>query len=160
MERIWILISLKLSKEATDAELNELQLLLLQNSNTAYKLEIMEELWNLQPNENRLYKEHQYKMLLHKMEGKGIDVSNFNVEDESSISIEDNNTLRKDRYRFSFRTKKMMFAALAVIVVCLFAGSFFFFTSNERLLAEVKLPNIITMLWYKQNLPCLETKIG
>ena len=160
MERIWILISLKLSKEATDTELNELQLLLFQNSNTAYKLEIMEEIWNLQPNENKLYKEHQYKMLLHKMEGKGIDVSNFNVEDDSSISIEDNNILRKDRGRFSFRTRKMLFAALAVIVVFLFVGSFFFFTSNERLLLEVKSPNIITMIWYKQNLPSLGTRIG
>ena len=85
--------------------------------------------------------------------------SNFNVEDDSSISIEDNNILRKDRGRFSFRTRKMLFAALAVIVVFLFVGSFFFFTSNERLLLEVKSPNIITMIWYKQNLPSLGTRI-
>ncbi len=143
MERIWTLISLKLSSEATEAELNELQLLLLQDSATTYKLEIIEEIWNFQPNENKQYSEHQYKMLLHKMEEKGINMSGFNTDDESSFVLEDN-TLIKDRSWYGISYKKVMFSALSVLGACLIAGSFFFYFNTKQSLGEVKSYNIIT----------------
>ena len=44
IDRIWELFSRKLSNEATEVELQELQVLLREQPNEAYSLEIMEDL--------------------------------------------------------------------------------------------------------------------
>ena len=70
IEKIWELISLKLTNEANEVELLELQALLQQQPEQAFALEIMQYLWNEPANENKQYAEYQYKELTQKMQKK------------------------------------------------------------------------------------------
>ena len=73
IERIWELISRKLTNEATEAELLELQSMLQKHPTEAYSLEILQGLWNAPAKENKQYAEHQYNALIQKMQKNGIE---------------------------------------------------------------------------------------
>ena len=81
IERIWELISRKISNEASDAELQELQLLLQKNPQEAYSLEIMQGLCYTSDQHKTQYAEIRYKELIRKMQQMGIDTSSFHFED-------------------------------------------------------------------------------
>ena len=72
IDRIWELMSRKISNEISFAELEELEVLLKQQTQQAYSLEIMEDLWKSQPAHNSQYAEYKYKELSFRMQKEGL----------------------------------------------------------------------------------------
>jgi len=105
IERIWELISRKLSNEATEVELQELQALLHQQPNEAYSLEIMEDLWKAPAQENKQYSEYRFKQLIQRMQVLGIDTSGFEMEENHLITAEQE--INSSRKKGFFTIKKI-----------------------------------------------------
>ena len=97
IDRIWELFSRKLSNEATEVELQELQVLLREQPNEAYSLEIMEDLWKAPIQENKQYSEYKFKQLIQRMQGMGIETSGFNLEEKHLITVNQDNTYKIKR---------------------------------------------------------------
>jgi len=105
IERIWELISRKLSNEATEVELQELQALLHQQPNEAYSLEIMEDLWKAPAQENKQYSEYRFKQLIQRMQVLGIETSGFEMEENHLITAEQE--INSSRKKGFFTIKKI-----------------------------------------------------
>lgn len=115
-KRIWELISRKLSNEATEVELQELQSLLQQQPEEAYSLEIMEDLWKASTKENKQYAEYQYKQLIQRMGNMGIDINGFEVKDEHLITLQEDNTDNPKESWFNTK-RKLMMAAFVILAI-------------------------------------------
>ena len=128
IDRIWELFSRKLSNEATEVELQELQVLLREQPNEAYSLEIMEDLWKAPIQENKQYSEYKFKQLIQRMQGMGIETSGFNQEEKHLITVNQDNTYKVKR---GFLIIKQI-----AISICLFgiliAGYFLFENNNSK----------------------------
>lgn len=143
MERIWILISLKLSNKASEAELQELQSLLHKNYEAACSLEVMEALWNTPVKENNQYIEQQYKELIQKMEKKGIDTTYFHVEDEHLMTEEENISNEEVFNRYRFFTKKSI-TILSALIIILGSISLFYYKNNNQPISFAVKSSVIT----------------
>ncbi|MDH7463541.1 FecR family protein [Chitinophagaceae bacterium 26-R-25] len=75
-ERFWELIAKKLSREATQDELHELELLMRNNPEWQYAMQNMQDIWNLQPKE-AYNSDFAFEHHLQKMNAAGIEMDNF-----------------------------------------------------------------------------------
>jgi ferric-dicitrate binding protein FerR (iron transport regulator) len=141
IERIWELISRKLSNEATEVELQELQALLHQQPNEAYSLEIMEDLWKAPARENKQYSEYRFKQLIQRMQVLGIDTSGFEMEENHLITAEqDFNSSRKKGF---FTIKKI--AISLCLIGTLITGVFLYENEvNKNSPVSVEKSSVIT----------------
>lgn len=73
-DRIWILLSRKLSGEATGSELAELELLTAASNTSALAAEVMEEFWNATLENNEEYLEATYHLHLQRLKERGYDL--------------------------------------------------------------------------------------
>ncbi len=80
-EQIWLLIARKLSGEATNEELQELEELLRRYPDAGYSKEIFHDLWSTQPYHDSQYAESRYRELVQQMKNMGVDEGRFNSED-------------------------------------------------------------------------------
>lgn len=71
-DRIWQLIALHLSAEATDEELKELENLLKTHISTRYSKEVIEYLWHVPNSISRQEAEQPYTSVLKEMGRRGI----------------------------------------------------------------------------------------
>lgn len=71
-ENFWVLISKKLSGEASPAELKELENLILEHPEWQYAIQNLEDLWKHQPVKNDTAGEDAYLLHLHRMKDKNI----------------------------------------------------------------------------------------
>ena len=76
-DHIWFLMARKFSGEASVAEMTELELLLMQNPNENYSMEILADLWQNNAETDSLYSENKYRELLLRMQHMGINTANF-----------------------------------------------------------------------------------
>ena len=114
-EHIWVLIARKLSGEATQAELEELALLLRENPSINYSKEILHDLGNSKSVPDRQYAENKYKELIRQMQSIGITESRF---------LEEDHFINRDATKRKFLGKRMWFA-MAGLLVILIAGFVF-----------------------------------
>jgi len=80
---IWNLIARKLTGDATEDELAELELFLLKNPGENYSMEILTDLWNSKSDLNNQYSENKYKELLLRMQQTGVDIAHFDQKSET-----------------------------------------------------------------------------
>lgn len=83
-ERIWNLIARKLSGDASLEELQELELLLTENPNENYSMEILTDLWQSKTAKDHSIAENKYRELVLRMQQAGVDDGLF--ETDASIS--------------------------------------------------------------------------
>ncbi len=122
-EKIWELIARKLSGEASELELLELQRCLQQHAEEAYSLEIMEDLWRHPIPINRQYTEHQFKALTQKMQNLGINVDGFKVEDEHLTEVDESN--EKYTQKSWIKTNTTLIAAVSFFTIILISALFY-----------------------------------
>lgn len=121
IEKIWELIAHKLSGDATEEELIQLQFLLQQYPEEVFSLEILENVWgnNREPN-NYHYSEYQYKALLQRMQKLGIDTDGFTKQEEDHlISAKPNITPFNKNKNIGFIAKRILLAACFVVAIVL-----------------------------------------
>lgn len=119
IEKIWELIAHKLSGDATEEELIQLQFLLQQYPEEVFSLEILENVWgnNREP-DNYHYSEYQYKALLQRMQKSGIDTSGFTKEEEDHlISTQSSITPSNKNRNIRFIAKRILLAACFVVAI-------------------------------------------
>jgi transmembrane sensor len=119
IERIWILMARKLSAEASEIELAELEQLLRQQPEENYSLEIMQDLWKSQAKIDRPYSENEYKALIYRLRQMGIDDGRFDEQDHY---------INNEGQESQVQTKKKKYFLLygALLIVALSAGLFFY----------------------------------
>ncbi len=122
-EKIWELIARKLSGEASELELLELQKCLQQHAEEAYSLEIMEDLWRHPIPINRQYAEHQFKALTQKMQNLGVNVDGFKVEDEHLIEVDESN--EKYTQKSWIKSNTTLIAAVSFFTIVLISALFY-----------------------------------
>lgn len=122
-EHIWILMARKLSGEASQAELEELAVLLRENPGISYSKEILQDIWDSKFVPDRQYAENKYKELVRQMQAMGINEIGFSDEDHfiNSEAGEQNPPRKKNRY--------ILTAAATTIIV--FAALFFYNRTNN-----------------------------
>ncbi len=99
-DHIWLLIARKLSGEAGEQELQELETLLREHPDAGYFKEMLHDYWQNQPAGDPQYAENRYKELVQQMRSLGIDEGKFREDDhfinpESEVLIK--NGQRKNR---------------------------------------------------------------
>ena len=128
IDRIWELFSRKLSNEATEVELQELQVLLREQPNEAYSLEIMEDLWKAPIQENKQYSEYKFKQLIQRMQGMGIETSGFNLEEKHLITVNQDNTYKIKRGILIIKQLAISICLIGILI----AGYFLFENNNSK----------------------------
>lgn len=119
--KIWELITHKLSGEATGEELSELQHLLQQHPQEAFSLEVLENIWNEDTTPNHYqYSEHQYRLLLRRMQKSGIDTSKFFTEEEHLISAEPHITPAFKKLKFTAKKVLLTVCLLSIIFLSVY----------------------------------------
>jgi transmembrane sensor len=121
-EQIWILMARKLSGEATEVELTELNDLLRQHPHINYSKEILQDLWQSRPTHDRQYAENKYKELVQQLKNMGLDQGQF-VQDDHYIINEAPKNAGNKKYLFS------IFYCLAAFA--LIAGGLFYYSANQ-----------------------------
>lgn len=124
-DRIWELMSRKLSNEIELAELEELKTLLKLQPVEAYSLEILEDFWQSHPLENRQYAEYKYRELYLRMQKDGL-VSEYAEEDDEHLisSIENN------KKGFLLKNVRKTIVAGSIAVLSIAAVFFIFLNIN------------------------------
>ncbi|MEO6550877.1 MAG: FecR family protein [Ferruginibacter sp.] len=82
-DRIWTLVSRKLSGEATASELTELMELIQTQANTDLYLQAIEEYWKIPPECDHEFLEATYHLHLNRLKQKGFDLETDKEKDES-----------------------------------------------------------------------------
>lgn len=119
-EHIWLLIARKLSGEATVEELHELEELLRQNPGAGYSKEVLNDLWQSQPQQDRLYAENRYKELVQQIKNRGLDEGKFA---EGSHFINDGG---EELPAKSSKKKWLVAFSSAAVIIAATAGIYFF----------------------------------
>lgn len=132
-DRIWELMSGKLSGEASTEELAELSQLLKAHPEHAYSLEIMEDLWLSEPPVNRQYSEYKYKELLNRMQKMDLITC---LDDETDPLITLTQTDNKNVTRIISRI--LMIAASVILI--LMSVVFYYSLNNKNDKAVAFLP--------------------
>lgn len=129
-EQIWALMARKLSGEATELELTELEQRLAENPRENYSLEIMQDIWKNKGIPDLQYSENKYKELVLRMQRLGID-DKFQSEAHSLLNNE-----------VAPRSKKKLasyfFGILGAIII-IFSGLFFYYRYDNQIKA-VEMP--------------------
>ena len=112
-DRIWTLVSRKLSGEATASELAELARLIETHANTALYLQALEELWNAPLEKDEEFLEATYHLHLNRLKQKGFDLHS-DKEDTHPLYFD----VRTDAAR-QVKKEKLFFSSgiLATIVL-------------------------------------------
>lgn len=139
IERIWILMAKKLSEEASEAELAELEQLLRQQPEENYSMEIMQDLWKSKGKIDRQHGENEYKALIYKLRQMGIDDGKFDEQDHY-INSEANLPETPPK-----KAKHLLLYG-AVLIVLISVGIFFYNRQpqKEQSVAGVPAKNEIT----------------
>jgi transmembrane sensor len=122
-EHIWILMARKLSGEASQEELQELDQLLRQDPHVNYSKEILHDIWRMQPDYDSQYAENKYKNLVQQIKNRGIDEGKF-IQDDHFINGEEK--LNSDK-----KSRKTFFAIGSVTLLLIAAGIFFFYSDKK-----------------------------
>jgi len=130
-ENFWVLISKKLSGEASPAELKELENLVRDHPEWQYAIQNLEDLWKHQPPKSDQETEDAYLLHLHRMKEKNIAFGDFPAD---TVPISKN------------RVRKWYWVAAAVFVVTagLFAFGILFNKENTKALSVTKEENEVT----------------
>lgn len=135
-DRIWILLTRKLSGEATQTELEELNVLLASLPEGDNSIEMITGIWNSSPSHDEEFMEATYLAHMERMKDKGIALHS----DDQKDLPEEESTPKK-----WYSVKNIAFAAVALLVLA--AGSWFIpgvkkGTAKENLLSvnEIKTP--------------------
>lgn len=137
-DRIWELVSRKLSGEATNDELLELDKLLRGNPHINYSKEILHDLWENNPEHDSHYAENKYRELVSQIQNMGIDEGKFNQDDHYIDA--DAEPEKKGK-------RKKWFFALASITILVITGVILFQArpdSDKKDLAEAQSNNEIS----------------
>ncbi len=114
-ERFWTLLSKKLSGEASDEELEELERLIHQHPEWQYAIPNLEDLWNLQsPAARAEDEEDAYMLHLHRMQEKGIPFGEEPVLYPAEANF----------FHHKKRNNRKWWLAAAAIVIAIMAGFF------------------------------------
>ncbi len=131
LDRIWELMSRKLTNEILFAELEELEALLKLHPLEAYSLEIMEDFWQSHPAENRQYSEYKYKQFFLRMQNEGLISKNTEDDHEQLISSVDN------KKGFILRNIRKSIIAGSIAVLSIAAVFIFLLNTNSINTAEI-----------------------
>ncbi len=118
-DRIWELMSRKLSNEMTISESDELELLLKKEPVQAYSLEIMEDLWKSQHIQDRQYAEYKYQELSLRMQKEGLLIEDSTDGDEHLISGADKNLPLFSLKRINKKVLQISAAVVSIAAVVL-----------------------------------------
>lgn len=129
-ETFWVLLSKKLSAEASDAELKELESLINANPQWQYAIQNLGDLWNHQPAVDTMQEQDAYMLHLHRMTELNVSFGEYS----SVISMPSNN--RKKWY--------WMAAAAVVACVAFFTLSGFFNKQSGQVKASTPLNEVAT----------------
>jgi transmembrane sensor len=153
-DRIWELISRKLSGEASADELVELGRLLKEHPEQAYSLEIMEDLWRSDVPVNRQYAEYKYKELLLRMQQMDLITEDGNEEKEHLVSLLNADDPKKQKVYGIHKIAKLFLIAASVILVITSVVLLYFENSKMKtLIATIpKKKEIVTKNATKTNL--------
>lgn len=132
-EYIWMLMARKLSGEATEAELEELAILMRENPGISYSKEIMQDIWNSKCIPDRQYAENKYKELVRQMQGMGINEIGF-FEEDHFINNE------TEKRSFSGRRLKYMLAAFSVVIITGAIALFAYKNESNSITAALEQP--------------------
>jgi transmembrane sensor len=131
-EKFWVLLSKKLSGEASAAELQELENLITEHPEWQYAIQNLGDLWNHKPTQDFTLEEDAYMLHLHRMSEMNIPIGDI---------IERTPIAEKRRVLM-----KWYWAAAAVLVIVI-AGMFFFWkngTGKESPVAAKEVNEITT----------------
>jgi transmembrane sensor len=112
IERIWSLMARKLSEEASEIELTELEQLLRQQPGENYSLEIMQDLWKSQAKIDRQHSENEYKALIYRLRQMGIDDGKFDEQDHYI-----NNEEQEPQLQTKKRKHFLLYGALLIVLI-------------------------------------------
>jgi ferric-dicitrate binding protein FerR (iron transport regulator) len=99
-DRIWTLVSRKLSGEAIASELTELNDLVKIHANADLYLQAIEEYWNIPPETDQEFLEATYHLHLNRLKGKGFDLDADKEKDESGAVYFDYESDQPKKLRF------------------------------------------------------------
>ena len=147
-DRIWTLVSRKLSGEATASELGELARLIETQANTALYLQALEELWNVPVEKDEEFLEATYHLHLNRLKEKGFDLLTdkedihplyFDVQTHAARQA------KKDKLFFSLG---MLFTIVLLIVML------YNFESPVKVLPSAAMPLMAGMMISRNTLAC------
>ena len=122
-DRIWTLVSRKLSGEATASELAELSDLIKTQANTDLYLQAIEEFWKIPPEKDEDFLEATYHLHLNRLKEKGFDLEKDKEQDEPQALYFD------DEDRPGKLNRKKLVIALSVLSAIILA--FIFYNSRN-----------------------------
>jgi len=122
-DRIWTLVSRKLSGEATASELAELSDLIKTQANTDLYLQAIEEFWKIPPEKDEDFLEATYHLHLNRLKEKGFDLEKDKEQDEPQALYFD------DEDRPGKLNRKKSVIALSVLSAIILA--FIFYNSRN-----------------------------
>lgn len=132
-EKFWVLLSKKLSGEASHDELKELENLVLEHPEWQYAIQNLEDLWKHQPPKDDLQAEDAYMLHLHRMTEKNI---SFDDRPATTPVVSLSTRIRRKWY--------WAVAAILLVAAGLFAFGTLFNKGNTATLAADKEVNEIT----------------
>lgn len=112
---IWNLIARKVSGEAGQEDLDELEQLLRQYPEGHYAMEILHDLWKNETDPNRQYAEHSFKELVQKMKNMGIDEGRFSSEDHIITQNSPGSAVRSNKRLLALVSVTVIAATIAVL---------------------------------------------
>lgn len=133
-DRIWTLVSRKLSGEATTSELAELNDLIKTQANADLYLQAIDEFWKIPPAKDEEFLEATYHLHLNRLKEKGFDLETDKDRDEAHplyFDCGNESTWKKNR-------KKFFIAAAVVSVFLLLFFSLYNFEKPARIPAVEK----------------------
>jgi len=116
-DRIWTLLSRKLSGEATGAELHELDEILNNQPDAAIPVHLISEHWNIAPEADEEFLEATYHLHTQRLMQEGYDLE-LNRQETGSLNLE-------TTPRFTKKNKLFALGAMAVLVAAVFFFTFF-----------------------------------
>lgn len=133
-EYIWILMARKLSGEATEVELQQLDEILMQTPHASYSKEILHDFWQGSYNPDRQYAENRYKELVQQIKNMGLDEGKFTQGDHY---INDGTGFKKSN------KKNRLIALCSFAIMAIISGTLFYTNSNnaQKELAEIHTTN-------------------
>lgn len=122
-EHIWLLMARKLSGEATQEELQELEGMLRENPAAGYSKEVLNDLWQNDTHPDRQYSESRYKELVQQIKNMGIDDGKFSNDDHFINGSTEELPVKSSKRRW--------LVAFSMAVVVVLAASIYYLSGTE-----------------------------
>jgi len=122
-EHIWLLMARKLSGEATQEELQELEGMLRENPAAGYSKEVLNDLWQNDTHPDRQYSESRYKELVQQIKNMGIDDGKFSNDDHFINGSTEELPVKSSKRRW--------LVAFSMAVVVVLAVSIYYLSGTE-----------------------------